>query len=131
MNDLENMVEIRNHVVRQKQPFRGIILAALLCLILPVCLAESPGNVKKGERVFASMQCAICHTNGGNNLNPDKPLKGPGFLKKYPSNQLLTKTIRSGIANRGMPSFGKDKLNDADLQDLLAYIRSLTPAKCK
>lgn len=86
-------------------------------------------DLNKGKKLFQDMQCAICHTDGGNNLNPERPLKGPAFLKRFPAddNKELDKIIRVGIPAKGMPAFGKDKLSDKDLCDLVAYIRSLTP----
>ena len=94
-------------------------------------VAGSKGDAKRGKKIFSDFQCAICHVDGGNNLNPEAPLKGPSFLKKYPLNndQALEKTIRQGIPTKGMPANGKDRLSDPDLHDLIAYIRSLTPAE--
>jgi mono/diheme cytochrome c family protein len=113
---------------------KGAILLAFALLISFALLpsdAGAKGDAKRGKKIFGDLQCSICHADGGNNLNPEAPLKGPGFLKKYPlsDNKALEKLIRTGIPARGMPANGKDKLSDPDLQDLISYIRSLTPAE--
>lgn len=109
------------------------ILFFCLVLNLPVRSAPAKGDAKRGKRVFDEMGCAICHTDGGNNLNPERPLKGPLFLKRYPpgDDAAIAKVIREGVQKKGMPDFGKDKLGDKDLQDLMAYIRSLSASSKK
>ncbi len=111
--------------------FSLISLLSVASLICPVGAAGLKGDVKRGKKVFQDMQCAICHANGGNNLNPERPLIGDGFLKRYPptNNAAIEKVIREGIKSKGMPDFGKDKMSDQDLADVIAYIRSLTPSK--
>lgn len=113
---------------------RNAILLALvfaLSVALLPSMAGSRGDAKRGKKIFGDLQCSICHADGGNNLNPEAPLKGASFLKKYPlhDEKALEKTIRQGIPAKGMPANGKDKLSDPDLKDLIAYIRSLTPAE--
>lgn len=107
--------------------------ALLLSFTLVPGFAANKGDLKRGKKVFQDGQCAICHTDGGNNLNPERPLKGAVFIKRYPLNKdiELEKIIRKGITEKGMPSFGKDKLSDQDLKDVVVYIRSLTPAEPK
>ena len=107
----------------------------LALVLLFVVLTSAPGfatakgDIKRGQKVFQAMQCAVCHEDGGNKLNPQRPLKGPLFTQRYPlgDNKELEKTIREGITNKGMPSFTRDKLSDQNLLDLMAYVRSLTP----
>lgn len=105
--------------------------AAITAASMLTCLAGTTGDVKKGEAVFKKMQCAICHPGGNNILNPQKPLKGAAFLKKYTSDKLLMQTVRSGIPTRGMPAFGTEKLNDSDLFHLITYVRTFTAAESK
>ncbi|MBY0357729.1 MAG: dihydrofolate reductase [Candidatus Obscuribacterales bacterium] len=120
----ENGIEYRFKVL--SSIFFGILL--VLAQYVPTIAIPQP-NAEKGRKVFQAMQCAICHTDGGNNLNPQKPIKGPAFNKKYPQDELIAKTVRSGIINRGMPAFNKEKLSDQDLRDLIAYIRTLSYGK--
>lgn len=109
----------------------GFMLLALS--VLPGLSSPGKGDSKRGKQIFQDIGCAICHTDGGNNLNPERPLKGPLFLKRYPpgDDSGIAKVIRSGNQKKGMPDFGKDKLGDKDLLDLMAYIRSLSPGKKK
>ncbi|MBX9688867.1 MAG: cytochrome c [Candidatus Obscuribacterales bacterium] len=110
-----------------------LVLASLTSFFVVPSLAANKGDAKRGAKVFQAMQCAICHTDGGNNLNPERPIKGAEFLKRYPlkDNAALEKAIRAGIPNKGMPDFGKDKLSDTDMIDLVAYIRSLSESAKK
>ena len=93
-------------------------------------VAGIKGDLKRGKAIFQNMQCAICHTDGGNNLNPERPLKGESFLQRYPAseNNKLEQIIRQGIKDKGMPAFGKDKMSDQDMADVIVYVRSFTPA---
>jgi mono/diheme cytochrome c family protein len=50
-------------------------------------------------------------------------LKSPSFKAK--SDAQIAGIIRSGVKGTSMPAFGKDKISDAAMKDLLAYIRSL------
>jgi mono/diheme cytochrome c family protein len=73
----------------------------------------------------------MCHDAGGNMMDPAKPIKGIGFLSRYPSDELIAKRIREGSPNGVMPAFHKDQISDKELVDVIAYIRSLTPMmKC-
>ena len=117
------------------QKYCKLVFALLLITTgfsFPKSLAADPkGDIKRGKKVFMDMQCAICHANGGNLQNPEKPLMGEPFLKRYPLNQdkAIAKVIREGIISAGMPASGKDKMSDQDLADVIAYVRSLTPTK--
>lgn len=106
----------------------------LLCVVLiscPLALAAPCGDVNQGKKIFERLTCAGCHPNGSNSLHPDQPLKGTAFLKKYKDDLVLEKAIRKGFPRSGMPPFGKDKINEKDMKDLIAYIRSLTPKRPK
>jgi mono/diheme cytochrome c family protein len=91
------------------------------------CVPSS--SITAGKLVFHRASCAMCHPGGGNVVNPNKPLKGAAFAQKYKSDQELQRVIRQGVKNTSMPPFDKQTLNDADLLNLIAYIRSFTPGK--
>lgn len=93
--------------------------------------AISNTGVAHGKILFEKLTCAGCHPNGENSLHPYRPLKGPGFLSRYKDDNQIERLIRTGVARAGMPSFGKAQVNDKDMKDLIAYIRSLTPASKK
>ncbi|MBX9571292.1 MAG: c-type cytochrome [Candidatus Obscuribacterales bacterium] len=107
----------------------------LSLLILTIGVALSPcsaggvnkGDPKRGVKIFSAMTCDICHLHGGNMQNPDRPIKGAAFQKRYPDDVSLGQLIRKGISDKGMPAFGRDRMSDQDLADVIAYVRSLSP----
>lgn len=107
------------------------VIGAAICLIsmcwLPSALAgNTPAD--RGREHFHALNCSMCHPGGSNSVDPSKPLKGPGFQKKYPTDEHIAAIIRCGSTNGGMPAFRKDQLSDQQLVELIAFIRSLTPA---
>ena len=84
-------------------------------------------KIAEGHQVFMSLQCFTCHVDGGNVINPSKPIKGQDFLAKYPGDDQMAAIIRHGAPGTAMPAYDKDRLSDDQLSNLIAYIRSLTP----
>ena len=89
--------------------------------------AAGPEKIAEGKEVFQKMQCFTCHVDGGNVINPSKPIKGADFKKKYPDDAQIAKIIRNGVPGTAMPAYGTDRLSDDQMGPLIAYIRSLTP----
>ncbi|MCA0313119.1 MAG: cytochrome c [Candidatus Melainabacteria bacterium] len=85
------------------------------------------GDVDKAKLAFIQATCWSCHPRGENSINGDRPLKGPGFLRRYPDDESLAEFIRKGAEDKGMPSFPADRLSDRNLSLVISYIRSLTP----
>ena len=79
----------------------------------------SAGNVVAGKTLF-QQQCGACHEFA--RVAP--LLSGPGSLKGYQSDASLVQKIRAG-GTTGMPAYGTARLSDAQLTDLVAYLRSL------
>ena len=84
-----------------------------------VAAAPSGEPIVAGKTLF-QQQCDACHAFP--QVAP--PLSGSGLLKSYPSDDSLIQKIRVGGTTR-MPGFGADRLSDAQLTDLVAYLRSL------
>nr|AIA18438.1 Cytochrome C oxidase, cbb3-type, subunit III [uncultured bacterium] len=103
------------------------VIGAALVLFAAQSSCWAKGDVKKGKRLFTALNCSLCHEDGGNNQNPDKPLKGHKFAEKYSDDKKLAGAIRKGSPEKGMPAYGKDQISDSELQDVVIYIRSLTP----
>jgi mono/diheme cytochrome c family protein len=85
-------------------------------LVGPVALTSA--EVQHGERVFMR-HCYQCHPGGEAGLGPainNKPL--PGFMIKT--------QVRLGVG--AMPRFSHEELSDADLNDLVAYLKALRHA---
>ncbi|MBV8361803.1 MAG: cytochrome c [Deltaproteobacteria bacterium] len=101
-----------------------------------ISAAAAEDTVALGARIFAA-NCARCHGQGGKGDGPDlvklQSSVLPDDWTDKESNQELTDSFiiamitKGGKANgksRIMPAFG-DKLNMQQVQDLLAFIRSL------
>lgn len=74
---------------------------------------------RRGQQVFMR-HCTQCHNGGAGSLGPalnDKPL--PNFLIRL--------QVRRGLG--AMPAFPADKISDAQLDDLVAYLRALRHAR--
>ncbi len=92
-----------------------------------IAVPSTPELVAKGKKVFEEMMCFTCHADGGNVINPNKPIKGPDFLKKYPEDGQIAGVIRHGVPGTAMPAYAANRMTDPDLSAMVAYIRSLTP----
>lgn len=84
-------------------------------------------SIERGREIFQRATCQGCHPGGDNSSDPTKPLKGADFARKYPDDKSIENRVRSGAPN-GMPSFDKSEITDDEMEDLISYIRSLTPS---
>ena len=111
--------------------------------VQPVALRSDAAAVERGRYLYASRGCVDCHgANGGGRVfvdnGSDLHIKGPnitagagGVVAGYQPPDWV-RTIRHGIAPGGrplmiMPSEDYNRLTDADLASLVAYVRSLPP----
>lgn len=106
--------------------FRAIVF---LFLVLPVMAGAvfAKGSASEGAKQFEKHQCSGCHRAGGNSVEPSKPLKGEAFAKKYATDAQIVAVIRKGVPGTAMPANTPDMLPERELNDIVAYIRSLTP----
>lgn len=96
-------------------------LAAVLALSLSTFLSDSQtvNAASKGETLF-NANCATCHKDGGNIINPKKPLKGAAQLasqdafKSYLQKPTGAMAAYPAIANNG-----------ADLAALYDYCKAI------
>jgi len=87
-----------------------------------VGLAQAPAatDLPRGERLFAA-NCAPCHGprgDGGKAAALARPK-----LPRAPDDEALSRLIRAGIPGTEMP--GTRHVTDADVQEIIAYVRSL------
>jgi cytochrome c len=87
---------------------------------------DSKESIARGESVYKSY-CAICHFAASTEKKIGPGLKGLSKRVKFADgtrneNQNLAKMIASGGKN--MPP-SRENINDAQLRDLLAYLRTL------
>jgi mono/diheme cytochrome c family protein len=98
------------------------VVTALLLLLLamaPSAWAQG-GSVEKGKALVESKRCALCHKEGGNLGKPMEMVVGTNndaYLKGA-----ITNPKKICGPQVKMPEF---KLSDAELQDVIAYLRSI------
>ena len=85
------------------------------------------GDAKRGSVLFTSY-CSGCHGLAGH--GGIAPEIGNPVFQRAASDEFIVTTIRRGRRGTAMPSFqpqiaGARMLSDADLGDLLAFIRTL------
>jgi cytochrome c6 len=76
------------------------------------------GGASAGSEIFTS-NCAACHPNGGNSINPNLPLEGAPQLGSYSSFRSLVRQGRGA-----MPPFSSGRIPDAQLRELYRYVNS-------
>jgi mono/diheme cytochrome c family protein len=88
----------------------------------PLALAAPApgGDVAAGQAVF-QRSCNPCHPGANAGIGP--ALHGAAFDQRYPDNAAIAAVVRNGRG--GMPPFATIALSDADLTNLIAYLRSL------
>jgi mono/diheme cytochrome c family protein len=120
----------------------GIMAGAWLVLRQPAERAAAPVDIARGGRIYAQA-CASCH---GANLQGQANWREPGPNGRYPApphdetghtwhhgDALLFRIVKDGTAavvgngyESDMPGFG-ETYSDAEIRDVLAYIRSRWP----
>lgn len=101
----------------------SICFAALAALMAVSTLFFNSGTVASaapdGSKIFAE-NCASCHLNGGNIVDPKKPVKGS---KSLASKQALKDLL---LKSQGaMAPFPKIANSDPDLSALYDYCKSM------
>jgi len=105
-----------------KKVFSGLAIVALLCLAGSVSRAQDVAN---GEKVYKA-KCGSCHgPDGKGETAAGKATKARDFASdevKKESDATWTDIIVKG--KNKMPGYDK-KLTDAEVKDVVAYIRTL------
>jgi len=101
-------------------------MMALLPAMLTASLAAAqpanpgPGNTPLDvEQLFATT-CGFCHSSGGRAAG-----KGPQLMKTQRTDEFMRNRIKNGKEG-AMPAFGT-VFNDAQIGDIIKYIRELKP----
>ena len=93
-------------------------------------ICKNSAQIKKGEEIFKG-KCASCHgVKGEGGIGPN--LTDDYWIHGAKLSQIL-KTIREGVADKGMPPWG-GMLSTDEIHSVLAYVRSLVgtrPANAK
>lgn len=89
----------------------------------------SPGDPRKGQTLY-EQHCPTCHGAGGKGDGPiGRSLVPPAAnltILKEKSETAILDTIRNGRSGTAMSSW-KDYLNHSELNDLLSFLRTLSP----
>jgi len=114
----------------------ALMLALVVTLALGVGPAAAAGDAAAGAKIFAD-RCARCHGKGGEGNGPDlaklHPTSSPVnwtravVMKQWSDKEIVDIITKGGKAVGSSPvmlAFG-GKLSDAQIQDLLAFIRTL------
>jgi mono/diheme cytochrome c family protein len=111
--------------------------------VMPVAVPSDASSLERGRYLFASRGCTDCHGgNGGGKVFLDKDglyvkapniSTGPGNVVSAYRVEDWVRTIRHGVKPTGQPAFvmpseDYNRLSDADLGALVAYVKQLPPA---
>jgi mono/diheme cytochrome c family protein len=106
-----------------KKVLSAIVLVAAVCLVGSVARAQDVAN---GEKIYKA-KCAMCHgPDGKGETAAGKSTKARDFAMdevKKESDATWTDIVVKG--KNKMPGYDK-KLSDAEVKDVVAYIRSLS-----
>jgi len=99
--------------------------------------APVAGDAARGKALY-SEHCVKCHASDGSGegagtgvtqsrertfLVMPASISNPGFLASAPD-QMIRRVIEVGRKDSGMPAFGRGRLRAAEIDDLVAYVRS-------
>lgn len=102
-----------------------IISVAVLAICLQISAAsagEQSDTACPGEKYF-TQQCAVCHPQGGNIINPQKSLsKKVLAANNIKTEEDIIKIIRNGAP--GMTKFDANAIADEDVKMIARYILS-------
>ena len=93
-----------------------IIIAAFMCSFVISAFTQDSAPGSSGE-VLLKENCAVCHPNGGNIVNPNKPLKGAQTLNTF---ETFLSWIRKPV--QPMPPFPSSKISDQQAKELYDYL---------
>jgi mono/diheme cytochrome c family protein len=98
-------------------------IVALAAVAVATAGSAFAGDAAKGKAVFDKLKCAMCHTETKNPLAKTGAENSEADLKAWvrTPKEMLTKKNKKGT----MPAYGPEKISDADLEDLVAYMATL------
>ena len=104
--------------------FAGALMALAPNLAIPQqtapqSAASAPASKLDVPQLFATT-CGWCHTDGGRVAG-----KGPQLMNTARNDDFIRNRIKNGKEG-AMPAFGKS-FSDADIDQIIAYIRNLKP----
>ena len=98
-----------------------ILFVAFLQAAQPPAAAPA-GNVEAGKRLYDKQTCYFCHGTAGQGGAAGARVAG---VARNPQSFIRYVRRPSG----SMPAYSEKMLSDQELTDILAYLRSMPPAK--
>ena len=104
---------------------RRLLVVAVAILAVSFAVSAVAGDAAAGKAVFdgAKPACKGCHTDAKN------PLAKAGTDNSAADLKAWVRTPKDMIAKKGkkgiMPVYGPDKITDADLENLVAYMATM------
>lgn len=101
-----------------------VATVAFVCAVAITVVSACDASI--GKQVYEK-NCAACHGKDGKGIIPKMPdfSKGERMDK---SDKHLISSISSGVKGTAMPAW-KGKLNDADMSNVLCYVKTIGPKK--
>lgn len=96
------------------------IVLPMLCQIMFWSAGADAANFVRGQQIY-NMHCAACHGPRGEGVVPDAPKFRLGERLEQPD-MILMQSVKTG--KKAMPPFF-GVLQDVDILDVLAYVRTL------
>jgi mono/diheme cytochrome c family protein len=110
---------------RRRSHMRRLFALAVAALSLSVALSALAGDAEKGKAVFdgAKPACKTCHNDAKNPLSKVGAQYSAAEIKAWvrTPKEMLTKNGKKGM----MPAYSAEKISDADLDNLAAYLASM------
>jgi cytochrome c553 len=104
---------------------RRLLVVAVACVAAALAVSALAADAAAGKAVFDSAKpaCKGCHTDTKN------PLAKTGAENTADELKAWVRTPKDMIAKKGkkgiMPAYGADKVSDADLEYLVAYMATM------
>ena len=102
-----------------------LVLGVATCSFVLAAFTQDSAQGSSGNVLF-NEQCAVCHPNGGNTVNPNKPLKGSPAMQKF---DVFLTWIRK--PDQPMPPFPSSKISDQKAKELYDYLLKETKGRWK
>jgi ubiquinol-cytochrome c reductase cytochrome c subunit len=102
--------------------FLSSAVAGLTFCSLPAHAQDPKAQIAHGYALYMTTGCYQCH-----GVHGEGSVDGPRIAPDPPSEQAILGQLRAPIAR--MPIYTAPLLPDADIHDILVYLRSIGPAK--
>ena len=104
---------------------RRLFVSAVAILAVSFAASAFAADAAAGKAVYdgAKPACKGCHTDAKNPLAKTGAENTTDELKAWirPPKDMIAKMVKKGI----MPAYGADKIADADLENLVAYMATM------